>query len=443
MDLPLRTSRPPRARHAVVLGLAAVSPASSVFVALVPVAAALGAASVPAFLLTIPVAVLVAMSYARVSANIPVNGGESAWATKALGPVAAAGVFVLAMTTLSLVLALFLEAAASLVLPTAPRAPAIALVGAALTLVAGAGLRLAVWLSLLCLALEVAVLGAVTLQTLRLPGPGDLAGVVRSCAHTGVDQTSLATLLTVPVVLFALNGYGQTAYVVEEVVDGARRTATIIYTTLALTIVLEGVPLAVLGCATTVGRLTLSSDQPLLDLLEATAHAKWQAESIRWAIAVALLNAILAVLIYGSRMLAAFAAGRQRSIALRRSSRADRPGESRRATAVVGAAVVLIAITTPTSALITATGSSLLFIYSAVAACAIAISTRARPGSASSQVAPVLLLATMGVMITHALVTDPVSVGVALVLLATGSTWFWLWISAPRPPSSGQGERQG
>ncbi len=135
----------PRRAHAVALGLAGVSPASSVFVVIVPVTVALSTTSITAFLLTLPVAVLVAMTYAAVGSRIPVNGGESAWASGAGGPVYGAAILALTLTTLSFILALFLAAWSPSRSPGSRLAPRRPPVRRCPDRLACAELRLAVW----------------------------------------------------------------------------------------------------------------------------------------------------------------------------------------------------------------------------------------------------------------------------------------------------------
>ena len=426
---PASLRNPPRAlgvAHAVALGLAGVSPASSVFVVIAPVTVALGPTSITAFLLTLPVAVLVAMTYAAVGSRIPVNGGEPAWATNALGPGFGAALLALTLTTLTLILALFLSASASLALPRVPAVTAIVLIGGAVTVLACAELRVTVWVAVSCLVLEVLAIAAVTVHawSVRDASPAGYTGP--SCVRHALEDTSHLTLLAVPVLLFALNGYGQTAYIVEEVADGARRVGLIIGATLVATVVLEGVPLVAMACTSAVFASSESAGESLIDALTASSRSPWLGETVRWAIVVALLNAVLALLIFGSRMLA-YANGRggvNTSGGL--GPLEHRPAARPRATVAVGVAMICVAVTVPAEPLVTATGSSLLFSYASVAVCAL-VTANAGPPRRCGRAIPAILIAVLGSMVGNALMSDPLSVLAATGLLVFGAVWFWTW----------------
>ncbi|CUR55816.1 membrane hypothetical protein [metagenome] len=419
--------------HAVVLGLAGVSPASSVFVAVVPVVVVLGGASILVLLTATLIAMLVAATYAAVCTRIPVGGGEPGWVSRLFGPRWGSAVFVLSLTTLTLVLALFLGAAVSLAPIDLPGGLALLLVGGALTLLASLTLQVAVWLSLVCLALEVAVIAMVSLEAIILAGRSGLGSALGSCVSGGVQHLSYDALVAVPVILFALNGYGQSTYLVEEVRDGGRRVRRVVFSVLALTLVLEGVPLVALGCAAADDALSPADDQLVVRLLEVTTHEAWLVESVRWAIVVALLNAILALVIFGSRLLGSFATHRVGHGATRDgrhpfARKEGSPTPPRSAGLVLGAAMVAVAVLVPDALLITATGSSLSLIYASVAFCGLRMARAGSPRLLSREaLSPLLLLGILSVMTGQGLATDPVSVMTAVALLGLGACLFEAW----------------
>ena len=111
----------------------------------------------------------------------------------------------------------------------------------------------------------------------------------------------------------------------------------------------------------------------------------------------------------------------------------------RRTTYVLGISTMVVALTVPPHALAVATGSSLLFIYAAVAVVAFRVAARAAPRSRLVRVRealiPAVLLAILGWILMAGLRKLHGSDIVAVVLLAGGYLGYliWHWAHPDRP----------
>ncbi|GAA1950959.1 hypothetical protein GCM10009798_07860 [Nocardioides panacihumi] len=389
-----------RAFHVVAFGLAAVSPASSVFAILAPVAVTGGAAARPVLAIAVCVAALVAFAYAVASTGVPHGTGEPDWVAHVFGAVPAAGTFTLTYSTIVLAAALMLRALAEVVGADGGR---LFLVGGAALALACTGVRRSMPVVLAFLALEVAALAVTTLVLLG----GDLptAAAAPPVSSPGASTASLAAL---PIILLAFNGYGQTAYLRADYVGGPRRFARIIYATLVLTVVVEGVP--VVALASRRAGAGLGGDFPLLEVLAAHGAGDRVLLTVQVGLGAALANASITLFQLGGRLRPP---DRTRA---RRPTADVWPGRRTHVvgTAVAGCASICLATISPTL-LVTSTGAALIVIYAAVACVALSLARTVRARLTSGA----LVLLTIALLVQVAR-TEPWQAASSVAFVAVG-----------------------
>lgn len=410
-----------RAFHVVAFGLAAVSPASSVFAILAPVAVAGGPAARPALAVAVCVGAMIAFVYAVAAAGVPDGTGEPDWVAHTLGAVPAAGIFTLTYSTIALAAALMLRALAELV------GGGLFLVGGAALAIACTGVRRSMTVVLAFLALEV---GALAVTTIVLLGGTPTAAAAPPAPGAG---TTTATLAALPIILLALNGYGQTTYLRADYVGGPRRFGRIIYATLVVTVVVEGVPFLALAASPQIGAGRQGAF-PLLQVLAAHGAGDRVLLTVQLGLGAALANALITLFQLGGRLRPPDRARARRTV----SGPHDRPGRrtSLIGTAVAGTASICLAALPP-ALLVTATGAALIVIYTAVACVAL---TLAR--TVTSRLACVaLLLLTVALLVQDAW-AEPLQAASSAAFVAVGvgtaaaTAPHRRCAAAPRPPET-------
>lgn len=347
---------------AVVLGLGAMIGAG-VFAAFAPAAAAAG----PGLLLALAAAAIVAYcnatSSARLAARYPQSGGTYVYAGRRLGPFwgyLAGWAFVVGKTASCAAMALTF---ASYAAPSQLRLAA-ALAVAALTLLTMAGVQKSAWATRVIVAVVLAVLAAVVVAGLTSP--------TASTAHLspfpggGVHGILQAAGL----LFFAFAGYARIATLGEEVRDPDRTIPRAITVALAITVAVY----AAVGISAllSVGAPTLaSSTAPLRAVVEA-GSASWLAPAVRVGGAVACLGSLLALLLGISRTTLAMA--RDRHLPHPLAIVAQPVGVPRYASAVVGAVVLVLVLTTDLRAAIGFSSFGVLLYYGLANASAFTLS---------------------------------------------------------------------
>lgn len=281
------------------LTLSVTTPASSVFVIVPGMLQVAGTGAVWAMMLAAIVCIASGFVYAELSSAFPAAGGEYVAVAHTLGPLAGfvmLGVNVFNNLFFVPVAALGISALLGTVMPGLPQVPvAIAVVGSA-TLVAVLRIRVNAVMTGIFLFCEVAALavvawvgfdsagrGATAFLTMPvMPGPGGL--VPASATSIGL-ATSIA--------IFALNGYGAAVYFGEEMHQAPRRIARAILATLALTLLLEVVPLLAGLMGARDLRAFLAADDPFGLVVRDRAGAAisgWVAIGV----VIAIVNAVIA-----------------------------------------------------------------------------------------------------------------------------------------------------
>lgn len=234
--------------------------------------------------------------------------------------------------------------------------------------------------------------------------------------------------------IFSYNGYGGAVYFAEETKNARRAVARAVLWSAAITIAAEIVPLAAILLGT--GSLTdlFGSDLPVEAFLEERAgHAV--TVFVLVSIALAIVNAIIAIALQSGRLL--FAAARDQALPASLAAPLTRVSASAQmpwvATIVMGV-LATAGCLVPLGVLLNATGSTLAFSYGFIALAAIMMRRNASPGDGYRMpwwplppVAALLAIATIFVVG----VLDPnqwLSLGIAVGIVAAGYAYYFCYL---------------
>lgn len=430
-------------RENILITLSSVTPASSVFIIVPAILLGVGGASVLTLGLAALAAVLVGICYAELSATYPVTGGEYTWAARLLGRPLGFGTFMLTMVNGILIIAVIALGTGDYLSAAWSALDGVwvgAVVIVATTVVAALDIRTNAWVTGVFLATELLALVVLTVLGFLHPerGPGAFLSAQTAGDH-GLQTVGVAAIIALlPVALFAFNGYGAAVYYVEETKDANRTIGRVILVSLVVTALVEIVPLAAVVIGAPSMEALLGSDAPMnYFLLERGGSALNTAVSV--GIALAIVNAVIAVIIQIARLV--YASARDRSwpgpvddVLGRIHPRFRSPVN---ATFLVGALSTLTAVFIPLSWLITATGASVALVYLVVGACALRLR---RPGAASSRgyrmplwpLPPVLLVAGMVYVCVEVGRDAPSQLVIGLVTVAVGVAYYFGFIHPRR-----------
>ena len=304
MPAPLKRSM--RVMGVLLLTLSGVTPASSVFIGVPQVISEAGTGALISMLIGAALVAPIACVYAELSSAFPIAGGEYALVGRALGP--APGFVILGLTVAlnmvaPAVLALGVAANLAAILPGLdPTWTAEALI-ALTTLLAVLHIRTNAWVTGVFLFLELAALAALTVLgalhahrplTSLLTHPVVLAG---GAFH---PAGAAAIGLSVSVAIFVYNGFGSAVYFAEEMHEAPRLVArTILWAGLISVLTVFAPVLAVLAGAPDLKAL-LAADNPFSAFLASTG-GDWLKMAVGLAVALAILNAVLATLLQNAR----------------------------------------------------------------------------------------------------------------------------------------------
>lgn len=430
-------------RENILITLSSVTPASSVFIIVPAILLGVGGASVLTMVLAALAAVLVGACYAELSATYPVTGGEYTWAARLLGKPAGFATFVLTLVSGILIIAVialgtgeYLGAA----LPALGGSWVGILVIVLTTGVAVLDIRTNAWVTGIFLAIELlAVLVLVLLGAFHPERGLDAFFSAQTFEGGGLHAVGASALVgLLPVALFAFNGYGAAVYYVEETTDANRTIGRVILVSLLVTALVEIVPLAAVVIGAPSMQDLLSSDAPMnYFLVERGGHALNTAVSV--GIAIAIINAVIAIIIQIARLI--YASARDRSwpgpvddVLGKVHPRFKSPAN---ATVLVGVLAVLAGSFIPLSWLITASGASVAIIYLVVGACALRLR---RPGRTVSggfrmpwwPLPPILLVVGMVLVCVQTVRDAPGQIAISVVTLLVGVAYYYGFIHPRR-----------
>ncbi|ORA23228.1 amino acid transporter [Mycobacterium aquaticum] len=427
----------------ILITLSAVTPASSVFIIVPTILLGVGGASVLTMLVGGFAAIFVALCYAELSATYPITGGEYTWAARLLGKPVGFAIFMLTLVSAVLIIAVIALGTGEY-LGVAWEGLGGKWIGVAVivvtTFVALLNIRTNAWVTGIFLAVEiaavavVAVLGFVHVER----GPAEFlhaqvatGGVL---ANVGVG----AVVALVPVALFAYNGYGAAIYYVEETKNAAKNIGRVIIVCLFVTVAVEIIPLAAVVLGAPSMTELLSSDAPMNYFLVARGGSTLNVV-VSIGIAIAIINAVIAIILQVARQLFASARDRSWPDPIDRVLSAVHPKLHTpvAATLVVGACAVLAASFVPLDWLITATGAGVVAIYLAVALAALRLR---RPGARTSAgyrmplwpLPPIVVIAMMA-YVTYQLAVSALSqLIVAAATIVIGAVYYYAFIHPRR-----------
>lgn len=301
---------------AVMITLSAISPASSVFIILPGVIALAGSGALLSLSLAAIIGLCMALVYAELSSAIPHAGAEYVMIGRMLGR--AAGFITFTMVAISIVLiiaviALGIGTYLAVLIPglNGQWAAVVAIMLAAT--VGILNIRTNAWITGLFLAIEMiavvllVVFGFVNPQRsltelFTSPQMADATGALTSAPYG-------AAFAAIAVALFALNGYGGAAYFAEETKDPKKTMAKVIIWALVVTALCEILPLAAVLVGAPDLAMLLTSPQKIEYFIDSTAGHSWTI-GISLAIALAIFNAVIAIVLQTGRLL--YASGRDR-----------------------------------------------------------------------------------------------------------------------------------
>ena len=302
---------PPLARSLGVAGvlfltLSVATPASSVFVIIPGMLQVAGTGAVWALILAGIVCVATAFIYAELSSAWPVAGGEYVAVARTLGPTAGfvmLGVNVFNNLLFPPLMGLLVSDILAVIIPGLPQVPiAIAFVAAAM-LLALLNIRINAVVTGLFLLIEVIVVVVV----LAL-GFGDRTRpIIDFLTHPVVAQgaalvpASIASIgVATSIAIFAFNGYGAAVYFGEEMHEAPRLIARAVLASLALTLILVGIPVvAALAGAVDLPALLAAPDP--FGLLIRTRGNDGIASWVSVGVVIAIFNAMVACILACAR----------------------------------------------------------------------------------------------------------------------------------------------
>jgi amino acid transporter len=421
----------------LLITLSGITPASSVFVIAPGVIQEAGSGAFLSFFAAAIVGILMAYVYAELSSAYPIAGGEYAIVGRVLGPLPGFILLGLTLATMMLsvaVIALGVATYLGTVLPNLPAATTAAVTVAVSTLVAILNIRTNAAVTGIFLVVEILSLLALSvLGFAHVSRPlSDLIfhpvilGSSRVLAAAPVSAIGLGTA----VAIFAYNGYGQAVYFGEELHDAQRQIARTILWALAIAVLAEFVPVTAILLGAPRLKDLLGSQNMIGDFITARGGASLNT-AISLAIALAIFNAAIAILLQGARLLFSTARDRVWTPGLNRlltstHSRFNSPWAATVVAGVVSAAACYVDETF----LLVVTGTTLVAIYAAL--CVATVAGR-RSGSTRHGVyrmplfpLPPVAAALALVYVTYANWEDPV-IGrpslyatVALVVISAG-----------------------
>ncbi len=311
MDQPIAARRAPLKRSMRVMGvllltLSGVTPASSVFIGVPEVISEAGTGALISMLIGAMLVIPIACVYAELSSAFPIAGGEYALVGRTLGP--APGFAILGLTVAvnmlsPAVLALGVATNLTPIFPGLnPTWTAEAIIGAT-TLLSVLHIRTNAWVTGVFLFLELAALGALTaLGALHAHHP--LAGFLThpmTLAGGDLHPASAAAIgLSVSVAIFVYNGFGSAVYFAEEMHEAPRLVARTILWAGLISVLTVLIPVtAVLAGAPDLKAL-VGSESPFYAFLDSTGGG-WLKTAMGLAVALAILNAVLACILQNSR----------------------------------------------------------------------------------------------------------------------------------------------
>lgn len=379
-------SRSIHVRGNLMITLSSITPASSVFIIVPAIILGAGTGSFMVLVLAAIVGVFMALCWAELCAAYPIAGGDYAIAWHAFkgrakpfrDPISVV-LFALWINTIVFIPAVIALGTAQYLGVVWSVDPEVA--GAVVMLIAGAvailNIQVNAWVTGICLAIEMIALAALTLIGLahmHFDRIDDLLwNWVIGNGSGGLESVTFAAILTATAVgVFAYNGYAAPVNLSEETKGSSRGIARAILFALVITVLAELIPTTAVLLGTPNLSETTTSASPMNDFLLSTTNDTVNT-LISLGVAIAILNAVIAIVIQFGRVL--YSSGRDdvwpkplnglmRSV----SPQFKTPWF---ATALVGIAGAILCVAVPLNTLIKLTGATLVVNYALVALAAL------------------------------------------------------------------------
>ncbi|MBN6041057.1 APC family permease [Amycolatopsis sp. 195334CR] len=388
----------------LLITLSAISPASSVFVIAPGVLTGAGSGAFYSFVIAAVVGVFMAFVYAELASAFPLAGGEYAITARTLGRLpgfVVLGIMIVTQVLILAVIALGVGTYLGVLIPglSAPVAAAVTCVLAGL--VAVFDIKVNAWITGVFLAIELIALAVVSALGLLDPVRPFTELLTQPVAADGGPATVGAIVVATSVAIFAYNGYGSAVYFGEETQDAGRGVARAILLALGITVLAELVPVtAVLLGSPDLGELF---NAPNMLSYFVTARGGGTLDTvISLAVALAIVNAVLAIVLISSRLV--FSSGRDRAwpAPVNRALAKVHPRFGTPWVATIGTGAVAAGLCfVDERVLLVVTSTAIVVVYAAL--CLGAIAGRRSGATAHARyrmpwfpVAPVLALAALG-----------------------------------------------
>ncbi len=298
----------------LLITLSSVTPASSMFIIVPGIVAQAGTGALLSFVAAAFVSLLIAYVYAELASAFPLTGGEYAIVGRTLGPLAGFIILGVNMVVLLLnisVVALGLGSYINIVLPGTSVVMDGLVCVVFTTLCAILNVRTNALITGAFLMLELLALVVVTiLGFLFAPRPWltmlthpVFLDAPHHLAPTPIGIIGLATSVSI----FAFYGYGNAVYLGEETCDAPRHVARAVLWALVISVVSQALPLAAALHGTPDLAAMFASDNMFVDFVRQRG-GNALAAVINLSVALAIINADIAVVVLVSRML--FSSGR-------------------------------------------------------------------------------------------------------------------------------------
>lgn len=301
----------------LMIVLSAVTPASSVFIIVPGVIALAGTGSFLSYVIAAVIGLFMAFVYAELSSAYPIAGGEYTMIGRTLGRFWGFVTMVLVFVSIVLIVAVIALGVGTYLGVLIPGLSA-EWTGVVTIVLAGivAALRIRVNAVVTGIFLGIEMLALLVLIVLgfahveRPLGSLFTSPQVLDAAGGLVPASASLVLAATAVAIFSYNGYGAAAYFGEETHDAKRSIGKVVLWALVITVAAELIPLTAV----------LLGAPDLVELLKAPQKIEYFLEArgghtltvlISLAIAVAIFNAVIAIVLQAARLL--FSSGRDRT----------------------------------------------------------------------------------------------------------------------------------
>jgi amino acid transporter len=300
----------------LLITLSSVTPASSIFIVVPGVVAQAGTGALLSFVAAAFVSLLTAYVYAELASAFPLTGGEYAIVGRTLGPFF--GFIILGVNLVVLLLnisvvALGLGSYINLVFPGTSVVMDGLLCVVFTTLCAILNVRTNALITGAFLMLELLALVVVTVLGFLYPARSWSGMVIHPVYLDAAGHLAPASFgvigLATSVAIFAFYGYGNAVYLGEETHDAPRHVARAVLWALVISVVSQALPLAAALHGAPDLATMFGSENMFVEFVH-TRGGPALGNVINLSVALAIVNADIAVVVLVSRML--FSSGRDR-----------------------------------------------------------------------------------------------------------------------------------